>query len=76
MPFAGKWVEVEIIMLSEHKQTQKDKNHIFLSHAVSRLYAYVIIYMCIYGIYTIIVNGGPWGDKWEEGEEKRMMRDE
>jgi hypothetical protein len=25
MPFAGKWIELEIILLSEISQTQKDK---------------------------------------------------
>jgi hypothetical protein len=27
--FAGKWMELEIIMLSEISQTQKDKHHMF-----------------------------------------------
>jgi hypothetical protein len=29
MSFAGKWVELEIIMLSKISQGQKDKEHIF-----------------------------------------------
>jgi hypothetical protein len=29
MSFVGKWMEVEIIMLSEKSQTQKDKYQIF-----------------------------------------------
>jgi hypothetical protein len=29
MSFAGKWTELEIIMLSEISQTQKDKYHVF-----------------------------------------------
>jgi hypothetical protein len=29
MSFAGKWMELEIIILSEISQTQKDKYHIF-----------------------------------------------
>jgi hypothetical protein len=37
MSFAGKWMELEIIMLSEISQTQKDKHHMFfLSHMESR----------------------------------------
>jgi hypothetical protein len=27
--FAGKWVELEIIMLSDITKTQKDKHHMF-----------------------------------------------
>jgi hypothetical protein len=29
MSFVGKWMEVEIIMLSERSQTQSDKYYIF-----------------------------------------------
>jgi hypothetical protein len=29
MAFAGKWMELEIIMLSELSQVQKDKGHMF-----------------------------------------------
>jgi hypothetical protein len=29
MLFAGKWIEVEIIMVSEVSQAQKDKGHVF-----------------------------------------------
>jgi hypothetical protein len=29
MSFAGKWIELEIIMLSGISQTEKDKNHKF-----------------------------------------------
>jgi hypothetical protein len=29
VPFVGKWVELEIIILSEINQIQKDKYHIF-----------------------------------------------
>jgi hypothetical protein len=29
MSFAGKWLELEIIILSKISQTQKDKCHIF-----------------------------------------------
>jgi hypothetical protein len=34
--FAGKWMELEIIMLSEISQTNKDKYHMFFSYAESR----------------------------------------
>jgi hypothetical protein len=33
MSFAKNWVELEIIILNELIQTQKDKNHIFLLNA-------------------------------------------
>jgi hypothetical protein len=29
MPFAGKWIEVEIIMLNKIRQAQKDKYFMF-----------------------------------------------
>jgi hypothetical protein len=29
MPFAGKWLELEIIVLSEITQSHKDKYHMF-----------------------------------------------
>jgi hypothetical protein len=33
---AGKWMELEIIMLSEISHTQKDKHHMFFLCAESR----------------------------------------
>jgi hypothetical protein len=29
MPLVGKWMELEVIMLSQIRQTQKDKNYMF-----------------------------------------------
>jgi hypothetical protein len=36
MSFAGKWMEVEIIMLNKIRQSQKANTMIFLSYAESR----------------------------------------
>jgi hypothetical protein len=36
MPFAGKWIELEIIMLSETSQSQKENIACLLSYAESR----------------------------------------
>jgi hypothetical protein len=36
MSFVGKWTELEIIMLSEISQTQKDKYQIFYSYTEFR----------------------------------------
>jgi hypothetical protein len=36
--FAGKWMELEIIMLSEIKQAKKDKRIRFLSFVESKFY--------------------------------------
>ena len=30
MPFAATWMDLEIIILSEISQTEKDKNHVIL----------------------------------------------
>jgi hypothetical protein len=38
MSFAGKWMELEIITLNTISQTQKDKNHIFVSHMEPRFF--------------------------------------
>jgi hypothetical protein len=37
MSFAGKWMELESIKLSEIRQAQKDKCHIFSPYAESRV---------------------------------------
>jgi hypothetical protein len=36
MSFAGKWMELEIIMLSEISQTEKVNYHLFFSYVDSR----------------------------------------
>jgi hypothetical protein len=47
MSFAGKWMELEVIMLSEIGQVQKDKYCIFCSHAESRPKIIIIIIIII-----------------------------
>jgi hypothetical protein len=36
LSFAGKWMELKIIILSEVSQVEKDKGHIFLSYVEDR----------------------------------------
>lgn len=42
----GKWMELEMIMLTEITQNQKDKCHIFLSYAEPRL-KFVCVHACV-----------------------------
>jgi hypothetical protein len=43
MSFAGKWMELEIIMLSEISQVQKDKHCMFCTYAESRPKKLVVV---------------------------------
>lgn len=51
MTFGGKWMQLEIIMLSEISQTQKDKYHMFF-------YMWIIdfnfLYFHIYGKVEVV----------------------
>lgn len=51
MTFSGKWLELEIIMLSEISQIQKDTYHISL---IRRFQISVYIYVYIYILYIYV----------------------
>jgi hypothetical protein len=47
MSFAGKWIELEIIMLSKTSQTQKDRHHMFqMWNLKSIKYPGVVVQVC------------------------------
>jgi hypothetical protein len=48
--FGGKWVKLEIIMLSKISQIQKDNVTCFLSYVESK-YTYIYIYLYILYVY-------------------------
>jgi hypothetical protein len=45
--FAGKWVEVDVSMLSTANHVQKDRHHIF-SHMLNLVLKYIERYTCIH----------------------------
>lgn len=66
MIFAGKWMDLELIMLSEISQNEKDKYHIFSHMQTLDLHLYVCACTCVQ-----IMKVG-----WGQSERGRDFKDE
>jgi len=56
MTFVEKWMQIEIIMLSEISQTEKDKNHLSSTESrfkITCMHVYLHVYRCMFVCHQI-----------------------
>jgi hypothetical protein len=70
MLFQGKWMELEMIMLSKVSHAQKDKCHIFMHMWNSEIITIIVM------IPNMIVRGGLFWGRKTHGREKGKGQDD